>query len=1159
MGLRELLGLPPKKPKGSTPPPAQTPPLVDPGAWDKVKGQRDTVLAHPRYPALSDAERKAFDVAWTNAAALAAGGDPGQAVQILRDAVSVAARSLSTLVAAEKALAEAAQTASGLVDGARLTGVADGHLGGYRTRIDQANTKAATDLRGAAADMERIVADLKADPVLKAAKAAQARVLAERDALDKDVARAMAVPPETATVARAQRQLRKAADDVGRLAGKLDFVGAAAKMDACTPLVAEIDAEAGAIAANIALRDKVKAARAKIDADVLKARLVFGVDDEGKAVIVAFKALDSEFEGAMRDRQYKRAAGVVAQLGLAAKRAIELAPAAEAALRKAAQFKQVAAEIKRRYTLVDANPPVTPEMGALSDRIDATLERIDDASDKDDYDTAIAISAELTGQFDEYDRLVAASNEVVAKRDAFIDEWTKTLQPRLTGAVNATPASRTVKNAVLAVTQLENRIRAAFSAKDIAGAIALKPDLVAALDTFDRLMADDAKLAADRRAAFMAYNKIRVRLGVILSAKVATPEFRSARDAVVAANTRYEELTDQADPKSLEQVAELTKAIEAAEKLKAASDANVDKAREAADKELAKGLAAFREAMASAQAHLPYSKAHLDRLKEGGVMLDSLFKAGRFDEAVEQRTALDPVIAEIKAKAPDWKKAGTDDKATVIQRETALTADFNTVVAFDRITPQFDALKTALRSARAAFDKPRKKDDWAAALPLLDPLEQAIAAMKAVEADYTKQKADLDWIKQERTRIGTDVDDALAAVAIVVERQDVQARMKTQKAIADRALAAHKFDAARAAWAQLGTLLTQWAGLAAQDQAAWNADGIAVNARYTAIKADCNTAFTVTPMPPDLKPALDRFTAAYRSFWSVFQSRDWALADEAVGELEVAVAAVLARKAEHDQALVAAQQKAATALAELKTLDDTALKAKPTKEKLDLLEQMRGEGRKLTPEERKIQRAIYNSIDYDPDFKRGDESRRDALIEELGKDPEVMEARKGWAAKSTEQRLAVLMRILKAECRIYGMPEPVVRLFNEPPGDEGFFSNSSGTLNLNTHPDSGFSDFKEAVDTVVHENMHNLQYVMIQRLEEGILTPGDPDYEQARTFALNLGPFGYVPPAEKPDDDEAEKRPYMTQPAEVHAWDTGDGVAKGLLALGEEPKRGVKL
>jgi hypothetical protein len=1156
MGIRELLGLPPK-PAAQPAPQAQ--PGADPAAWDKVKGQRDTVLAHPRYAALPEAERKAFDVAWTNASALAAGRDHTQAVQILRDAVALVAKSISASASTDKVLADAAREATGMVDGARLTGVADSHLAAYTARIDQARTRAATDLQGAAADMTGIVTALKADPVLKAAKDAQGRVLSERDALDAEVARAMSVPPETATVARAQRQLQKASGMVGGLAGKLDFVGAAAQMDTCTRLVAEIDAEAGAIAANIALRDKVTAARAKIDADVLKARLVFGVDDEGEAVIEAFKDLDSAFEGAMRDREYKRASGVVAQLGLAAKRAIELGPAAEAALRAAAQLKPIAAEMRRRYQIYDATPPVTAEMERLSAKIEATVVRFDDTRNNKDYDDAIAISADLTAQFDDYDRLVAAANEVITKRDAFADEWEKTLQPRIQAAVDESPLARPVKNAVAAVQGLEKRIVAAFGAMDFDGAIALKPALVAALDTFDRLMADDAKLAADRKTAFKAYNKVKTRVAAIISAKVATPEFRAARDGVVSANTRFSELADQADPKAVEQVAELTKAVEAAEKLKPASDANADAARDAAKDKLDKIAAALTDAVALAKTHLPYSQDLYTRLREGGKTVDRLFKAGRYDEAVEQRTALDPLIAEIKAKVADWTNAGATDRAEVTRRETALTADFDTVAKFDRITPQFDALKTTLRSARSAFDKARKKDDWAVALSLLGPLEQAIAAMKAVEADYTKQKADLEWAKAARKRMKSDLKDVEDTVPNLPERLDVKARIATQKAIADKAHSEHRFAAERAALTEIEAQLVRWKALEAQDDALWTDQARAINTRYSATRANRDIAFAMTPVPKDLKPLLDRFRQAYAAFWAVFKVSDWVLAEEAIGELEQAVAAVVARKGDHDAALVVAQQKAATALAELKTLDDNALKTKPTKEKLDLLEQMRGEGRELTPEERKVQRAVYNSIDYDPDFKRVDESRRGALIEELGKDTEVMEARKGWAGKTTEQRLAVLMRVLKAECRIYGMPEPVVRLFNEPPGDEGFFSSSSGTLNLNTHPDSGFSDFKEAVDTVVHENMHNYQYFLAQRLEEGLLEPGDPEYAEAQIFAANDAPYGYVDTDEEPDPDEAEKNPYKTQPLEAHAWDTGDGVAKGLLALGEEPERGVKL
>ncbi|NEU36439.1 hypothetical protein GN156_37985, partial [bacterium LRH843] len=79
-------------------------------------------------------------------------------------------------------------------------------------------------------------------------------------------------------------------------------------------------------------------------------------------------------------------------------------------------------------------------------------------------------------------------------------------------------------------------------------------------------------------------------------------------------------------------------------------------------------------------------------------------------------------------------------------------------------------------------------------------------------------------------------------------------------------------------------------------------------------------------------------------------------------------------------------------------------------------------------------------------------------------------------------------------------------------------------------------------DTVIHENMHNYQAVLVQRLEEGIITKDDPEYVQARIFAANDMPDGYVTPSEPVDDDKKGTNTYKTQPLEAHAWDTGAGV-----------------
>lgn len=222
----------------------------------------------------------------------------------------------------------------------------------------------------------------------------------------------------------------------------------------------------------------------------------------------------------------------------------------------------------------------------------------------------------------------------------------------------------------------------------------------------------------------------------------------------------------------------------------------------------------------------------------------------------------------------------------------------------------------------------------------------------------------------------------------------------------------------------------------------------------------------------------------------------------------------------------------------------------PVKDRLGLLDRLRGEGAKLDKAQRKAQRQIYASLTYDDDFKVLDDERQDKLSQELGADPDLKDAKNGWAAKSVEDRMKVLQKVLAAECRVYNVPMPEVRLFNAK-NPNGFFSDANGTININIRPGGGFDDFQRVMNTMLHENAHNLQYVLIQRLEEGILKPGDPEFNQALVFAANLGGDGYVSSKEDRviEDDEPVKTAYKNQPAEMHAWDTGGKVSAKILEI----------
>jgi hypothetical protein len=76
-------------------------------------------------------------------------------------------------------------------------------------------------------------------------------------------------------------------------------------------------------------------------------------------------------------------------------------------------------------------------------------------------------------------------------------------------------------------------------------------------------------------------------------------------------------------------------------------------------------------------------------------------------------------------------------------------------------------------------------------------------------------------------------------------------------------------------------------------------------------------------------------------------------------------------------------------------------------------------------------------------------------------------------------------------------------------------------------------DFKETIDTILHENMHHYQDELVKMLHEGSLKSSDPRYDQALMFEVNkLDPGGYIEPKEGDAD-------YRAQPVERSAYETG--------------------
>jgi hypothetical protein len=1157
MGLRELLGLPPKARKQ---PPPQAP-VEDKGAWTRIEAQYQGLIKDPRYTALPERMKAPLGVAWTNASMLSLHGKFNEATEVLQPAIVAAANGAMAGAKAPQVFAEAAKRASGLLDAMALLGVPADHVKAMRGEYDLARKDEKTDIILAAEAMTALAEKLRTDPQVLAAKVARDKVLSERPALEKEIETALKTPPETEVAARALRQLGNAADLTGSCVGHLDYIGAVAQMEICRKAIAELAPEAKAIADAIKQRDEVLKERAKLDAKVNAARLIYGPTPESEAVVKAFKGVDDGYYEAIKTKDYARAASEVKRLGLAADRVIELKALCDEDIRKRDQRNDLRGELSALFGKKNSVPAVTPAMEAIEAKLNSEVKLFDKAMEDAVHETAVAKAALLKSLFADYDKAAKDSAAQLKKRQDAQGRWNKDIQVRADALASLTPQAKPVKDAIAKAGALRNEFADAFTANDFDALPGAADKAVAALDEVDRLMKLDVQLAKDGQETQDAYNAIRARVNAIANAKVATPEFRVARDAAMKLLDEVRVVGEACGPGGKDKVAALEKAVGAAEKLKAASDGKAVEKRQQTLAVLKPGFGEVTKAIKGMAGFLPHAQGLTDEITTEKGRIDELYIDGLYDDALDAFAKLKARLPEAKAGEAGWQKATDDTRDDLTARRNALDVDFKRLGGLEKITPEFKKLILALTKAGKAFDTPFKAAKWPDAAKLIGPLETAVAALKAREADHGTQKADRDACKAAETRSAAKIDTAVTTAVTLLPTQDIRDRLSTQKDIYTRTFAARDFATAKAAWIEAERLLGLWDAALPGDKSAAPPEMAEFNRRWNAVQPDYAVAKAMTPVPKTLAPLIKAMSKAYDAFFAAFKARDWVAVNVAFDKLEPAVAALLTHEQENDDARAAAQPDAADALDTLQNTSVDDLKKKPMKERLELLDKLRGEGRELTDEERKAQRQVYAALDYDPEFKKQDKARRDRLVDEIGNDDEVRAARKGWAAKPVDDRVKVLKKVVAAECRIYGMPAPDFRLFNEPPGDEGFFSPSDGTLNINIHPESGFADFKEALNTVLHENMHNLQAVMGQRLEEGIIVPGDPDYMQALIFAANDADFGYVDSDEDDDieDDEPVKDAYKNQPVEMHAWDTGDEVSEGIVKMGKQPKKGVSL
>jgi hypothetical protein len=227
---------------------------------------------------------------------------------------------------------------------------------------------------------------------------------------------------------------------------------------------------------------------------------------------------------------------------------------------------------------------------------------------------------------------------------------------------------------------------------------------------------------------------------------------------------------------------------------------------------------------------------------------------------------------------------------------------------------------------------------------------------------------------------------------------------------------------------------------------------------------------------------------------------------------------------------------AVEATAKIKGMSDDDIKKMSVSDQAAELKKLQANG-KPTGEARAQQLRILRNSKLDPEFKKKETERGDAIAKALKGDKELEKARDNWDKLAPADKVAALKKIVAAQSAQYGMTPPEIETYDKAPFElpngqtgieNGNFDPDDGKLHLNTHAGAKLSSFNRSIDLVLHENGHNYQGKLIQDLKSGKLKEGDPEYKEAVMFSENDGGSGYVPPTENYET-------YVAQPKENHS------------------------
>lgn len=954
-----------------------------------------------------------------------------------------------------------------------------------------------------------------------------------------EISRLMALPQDTAEAGSLQRKMAYCDKKLTSLLTQDDLPVAEKGLTALQEAIAALTTEEAAIAKATALRIAVLKEWSDLGPDLRLARAMHKVSPEIKADVKAFANADLAVQSVLNSKSYGPAQiqidllkPLMAKL-LARKTEFDLAEAKRVAMVKA-RTAYNAGHDKARET-----PPTMPEVAEAVAKMYAAATLSTELSKQRDWDGARKALEEAVAQQKILVGLKGAADLAVAGFEKEAKRFNK-----LRKALKPHEAAEPLDPDFIAQLRLcQEKLEEARNSLNKLGNLALT---VAALDALDLLLKDLVTKGVANETAILRRDAVLVDYALHEADLDEVWTIIPNTDALLAlrktAEADYRIFKDKLNAGAADTQAALDQAVLSAKAFLAKKTENT-KAKSAAKKACEKRQAPVEKLVDDAIQLADDNAPDLHDLRE--VIVNGWNRAKRLhgeERYVEALAQLEETALETAKAAGLVPAAGVKAGERKVDFEARYSDPFKQkitdVLAYETVAEGLeDDLDEVARLQKLA-ETHATANAWFKGQEALDALEPLVARLVSFKAEHDQRVIDRDWLKAERKKIAAKITQADDMAPVNRKVFAAGHRYDTASGVSGKQGAGFDYAKARAGFGEYIAAIDSLLLLKAEHDLLI-AKRVQVDTAVSAFETEVATADDMRPVTPEIAGLIEAYQKASALYMKHYWGFDFDSALASVPAYETAALALAAKETDHDLALAAAELDAGTAETELDTIDPADLKKKTATEQLALLDRLRGAQDELTDKQREMQRKVYMAMDLDPDFVKIDDERRDKLIDTIKNDQELHAAKDTWATETPEKKVALLQKTLKAECAIYGMPEPQIILFEEPPGDLGSFNSGTGTINLNIHPEATFDDFFDTIDTIVHENAHNYQDFLVKRLKEGLIEPGDPEYKQALMFAANDAPGGYV-------DGDEDRACYEKEPLEEHAWRTGGSVQEAL-------------